>query len=106
MDKGLITLETIAARVDRELAEPRQRMVVEAVRSRLEQWRAYHEHRANSTPSPSYTPEDRFADALYMARKPTLSMNTPDPKLNLSISDEDILRGVVSVREGKNYHIV
>ena len=53
-----------------------------------------------------YNPEDRSADALYTARKPTSSINTLDPKLNLSISDEDILRGVASIRGEKNYHIV
>lgn len=64
----------------------------EAVRTRLQQWADYYEHRSSSTPGTAYTSADKVADEIYEARRPSLSINKPDPKLDLNVSDSTIDR--------------
>jgi len=76
---------------------------VEAVRGRLQEWRDYHEGRSNSHPGTAYFASDKVADAIYQARKPTLSINTPDPKLDLRVSDEAVQVALGKASAGEKY---
>ncbi len=75
----------------------------ESVRTRLNRWRDYDEHSSNSTPGKAYTPEDMVADAIYRMRRPSPSMNTPDPRLNLEVSDSTIRQLLEKVRKDEKY---
>ena len=75
----------------------------EAVRARLQEWRDYHEGRSMSTPGPAYSASDKVADAIYQSRKPTLSINTPDPELDLSVSDQAIQVALGRTSAGEKY---
>ncbi|MEK6982769.1 MAG: hypothetical protein AABX38_07580 [Candidatus Micrarchaeota archaeon] len=70
--------------------KPDFRGMVEAVRSRLSAWQAYHDHQSCYMPSSPHTEADEVADAIYRARKPILSNRLPDPELNLRVSDQTI----------------
>lgn len=74
---------------------------VHAVRVRLGQWADYHNHRSISTPGHAYTPEDRVADSIYKARIPLPSINTPDSKLDLEVSDSIIELLLERARKGE-----
>ena len=67
--------------------------VTQDVRNRLQKWQNYHEHNSCSTPGSPYGVADEVADAIYQARKIStpMSINKPDPELNLNVSDESIL---------------
>lgn len=66
------------------------RGMIEAVRSRLSMWQAYHDHQSTCMPSGPHTEADMVADAIYSARKPMFSNRLPDPKLDLRVSDQTI----------------
>ena len=70
--------------------------MTEQVRYRLQRWQDYYENRTHSTPGAAYSAADEVADAIYQARKASLplSINAPDPKLNLNVSDESILTAI------------
>ncbi|MBI1969804.1 hypothetical protein HYS48_03865 [Candidatus Woesearchaeota archaeon] len=75
----------------------------EAVITRLlQRWSDYHEHRSVSTPGSAYTDADRVADAIYQARRPLPSINTPDPKLDLNVSTSTIERLLEKAQRGEN----
>ncbi len=63
---------------------------IDAVRARLEQWRDYHEQRSVSTPGKAYSAADIVAEAIYHARIPLQSINTPDTELDLNVPTSTI----------------
>jgi hypothetical protein len=76
---------------------------VDAVRGRLQDWRDYHEGRSNSHPGKAYFASDKGADSIYQARKPTLSINTPGPELDLRVSDEAVQVALGKASAGEKY---
>jgi len=75
---------------------------LEALRARLGQWIDYHRHISVSTPGKAFTSADRVADAIYQARRPLPSINTPDPKLDLNVSASTIERLLEKAQRGEN----
>ena len=66
--------------------------IVGAVRSRLQQWADYHEHRSILQPGPAYSAIDKAADEIFEERRRiTFSIRIPNPRLDLSISDKGII---------------
>mgnify|MGYP001558566996 CR=1 FL=1 len=80
-----------------------QTLVVDSVNHRLAQWRDYHEHRSSSTPGKAYSAADRVANAIFQARRPMLSIRTPDPKVDLNVSPQAILRAYNKAQKGDKY---
>ncbi len=77
--------------------------VVNIVTFRLKQWKNYHEHNSNSTPSPAYGVADKVADAIFQARKPRLQNNTSDPVIDLRVSPEAIMQSYERAKKGHKY---
>ena len=61
------------------------------VRQILSQWADYHESRSSSQPATGHSVEQQVAEDIYRFKKPMMSVNTPEPKLDLRVSDTEIL---------------